>query len=245
MHLNTKPVAAPILMYHRIGPRRGGSTVSGHYVSIDLLEKQLQFFKRLGYTAMSLSGFESALREPSPGVKPLAITFDDAYESVFIHALPILCRLEMRATIFAVSGLVGKTNRWDELKGDVSERVMGAAQIREAESYGVEIGSHSLSHADLLQCSEEQAEEEIRCSKRILEQITGKRVDWFSYPYGSHDERIRSIVRKAGYLGACGTSRTLNTRNTDRFALARINMRATTTIPWLIYKLARARREMR
>lgn len=234
---------APILMYHRIGTARNGSIVSGQYVSSDLFEKQLRFLQRRGYTPMSLTDFVKALREPEAGTKPVAITFDDGYESVYTHALPILTRLGMTSTVFVVTGQVGDTNSWDQEKGDVSESMMDVEQMLDAQRRGMEIGSHSWSHPDLNLCSEHQAFDEIAGSKIQLEQILGKPANWFSYPYGSESEQIRNIVKSAGYFGACGTRRSLNTARTDRYSLARINMRATTTIPWLIFKLARARRE--
>jgi peptidoglycan/xylan/chitin deacetylase (PgdA/CDA1 family) len=236
-------LGAPILMYHRIGTPRNGSIVTGQYVSADLFEKQLRFIQRRGYTPMSLSGFVHALKHPEPGQKPVAITFDDGYESVYNHALPVLSRLGMTSTVFVVAGQIGHTNHWDQDKGDVAECMMDADQILDAARQGMEIGSHTSSHPDLLQCSEAQALDEIAGSKRLLERVLGEPIGWFSYPYGKENENIRSLVKAAGYHGACGTKRSLNTSRTDLYSLARINMRATTTIPWLVYKLARARRE--
>ncbi|MFI5387356.1 MAG: polysaccharide deacetylase family protein [Fimbriimonadales bacterium] len=236
-------VAAPILMYHRIGIPKQGSIVSGQYVSSDLFEKQLRFLARRGYKPMSLTNFVASLRQPEDCLKPIAITFDDGYESVYTHGLPVLTRHAMTSTVFVVAGHLGTTNAWDEEKGDVSECMMGVDQVLDAQAVGMEIGSHTSSHPDLLLCTEEQAIDEIGGSKRLLENILARAVEWFSYPYGRESERIRSLVRSAGYIGACGTRRSLNTFRTNRYSLARINMRATTTIPWLIYKLARARRE--
>ncbi|HVT12944.1 MAG TPA: polysaccharide deacetylase family protein [Fimbriimonadaceae bacterium] len=237
-------IAAPILMYHRIGATRSNSIVSGQYVPSDLFEKQLRFLLRRGYSPVSLSDFVGCLASPHKGVRPIAITFDDGYESVYTNALPILKRHNVTGTVFVVAGHVGETNDWDEAKGDVTEPMMSLEQIRDAQRLGIEIGSHTSSHPDLLQCSPPQAVDEIAGSKRLLEDLLRRPVDWFSYPYGRESEAIRSLVRAAGYLGACGTRRSLNTSRTNRYSLARINMRATTTIPWLIYKLARARGEM-
>ena len=234
--------AAPILMYHRIGNPRRGSIVSGQYVPSGLFEKQLRFLKRRGYTPMCLANFLAELKHPRRGIRPVAITFDDGYESVHTEALPILRNLEMAGTIFVVAGQVGDSNRWDEEKGDVTECMMSVDQILDAQAHGMEIGSHTSSHPDLVLCSPEQARDEIRGSKAILESFLGRPVEWFSYPYGSENEAVQSLVRAAGYLGACGTRRSLNTSRTNRFSLARLNIRATTTIPWMIYKLARAGR---
>ncbi|HTQ10377.1 MAG TPA: polysaccharide deacetylase family protein [Fimbriimonadaceae bacterium] len=245
MSMTSRPPAAPVLMYHRIGRPRRESIVAGQYVPAGLFERHMRFLKRRGYEAMDLGRFVRELACPTPGMRPLAITFDDGYESTYREALPILNRLGMTATVFVVAGCIGLTNAWDEAKGDVSERIMTADQIVDAHRRGLIIASHTTSHCDLVSCADEDASEEIRASKEILEGILGSPVEWFSYPYGREDERIRALVRSSGYLGACGTHRTLNTSRTDPYSLARLNVRSSTSVPWLIYKLARARRDDR
>jgi len=62
-----------------------------------------------------------------------------------------------------------------------------------------EVGSHSVSHPDLLRLDSEKAFEEIKRSKRELETILRKRIVGFCYPMSRFDERIKSLVVKAGY----------------------------------------------
>src|SRR5579862_6563110 len=131
-------IAAPILMYHRIGAPKPGSIVSGQYVPPELFDKQLRFMRRRGYKPVSLTNFLWALRHPEPRVKPIAITFDDGYESVYNHGLETLKRNETTSTAFVVAGQVGETNSWDRDKGDVSECLMGIDQILDAQKEGME-----------------------------------------------------------------------------------------------------------
>lgn len=232
---------APILMYHRIGAPRRGSIVPGQYVRPNLFAAQMRFLRRRGYQAVGLTEFVAALDNPS-GRKVVAITFDDAYRSVSEQGLPILQTHGFKATIFAVAGLVGKTNEWDEQKGDVSEALMSSDELRAALNMGMTIGSHSMTHADLPASGVESLACEVVESKRVLEDELESNVDWFCYPYGYETEKIRSMVKAAGYLGATATRPVLNTKSTDRFALGRVGIRSTTTVPWLIYKLFRAAR---
>jgi hypothetical protein len=62
-----------------------------------------------------------------------------------------------------------------------------------------EVGSHSVSHPDLLKLDHEKAFEEIIRSKHELEAILHKRIVGFCYPMSRYDERIKSLVVKAGY----------------------------------------------
>ncbi len=232
---------SPILMYHRLGEPKKDSIVSGQYVTADLFDHHLRFLLRRGYRPLHLDEFSRAL-DHGEG-KPLAITFDDGYESVYAKGLEVLTRHGAPSTVFVVAGQVGKTNAWDEAKGDVTEKLMTPEQLREVQDGGMEIGSHTIGHVDLVSIGETEARKEIVESKTILEGLAGRPVEWISYPYGRESEAVRQLVRLAGYRGACGTSRTLNTARTDRYSLARINVRSSTSVPWLIYKLFRASRK--
>lgn len=62
-----------------------------------------------------------------------------------------------------------------------------------------EIGAHTLTHPRLPEISKGQAEEEIFGSKAVLEEIAGKKVVTFCYPYGSYAKAHLQLVKDAGY----------------------------------------------
>lgn len=66
----------------------------------------------------------------------------------------------------------------------------------------VTIGSHSHCHNLLTQIPRAAAEESIRKSKELLETWTGKAVEHFAYPNGSHDDVIVRMVEGAGFRSA-------------------------------------------
>lgn len=101
----------------------------------------------------------------------------------------------------------------------------------------VEIGAHTLNHVRLGSRPVEEQREEIEGSKRRLQEMTGRRVESFSYPYGttgSFTADTERLVREAGFVGAVTTL--LGTRvpwgsvarGSDRFALPRT---ATADVP--------------
>jgi peptidoglycan/xylan/chitin deacetylase (PgdA/CDA1 family) len=53
-------------------------------------------------------------------------------------------------------------------------------------------------------------ENQVKGSKRCLEDLLGIPVDFFCYPYGEFDPVIVDIVRRAGYRGACSCIPGLN-----------------------------------
>ncbi len=235
----------PILMYHRIGPRARGTTVPGHYVSVKKFASQLALLQRLGYETLTVNELGKAHRgEIEWPERGLCITFDDGYESFLSHAAPLLCAFNMRATVFAVVDLIGKTNVWDSMNGDVEERLMDRGALFACIREGHEIGSHTLRHARLSVLGDRELKREIHESKHRLERILDTAIESFCYPYGdgAKELRIRKMVGDAGYRVATSTMRGLNGRETDPYQLRRLNIRSDTSLPVFWYKLMRDRR---
>src|SRR5690606_17409355 len=66
----------------------------------------------------------------------------------------------------------------------------------------VSIGSHTVTHPILTQCSDAELERELIESKARLESWIGKSVDAFAYPNGSFGQREVEAVQRAGYAVA-------------------------------------------
>ena len=240
----TEPQAArvkvPILMYHRIGPVRRESIVTGHYIAQRSFRLQMRMLRRLGFNVVSLrrmfDAFEGRGTLPD---RPIAITFDDGHRNFYTGAFPVLCEFGYPATVFLVADLIGQTNRWDEVRGDVAEPLMNDVEIRESAAAGISFGSHTCTHVDLYRCDMKVAEEEILRSKTELETRFPWPCEFFCDPYGHGVERTRHLVAKAGYLAGCSTGKGANTADTDRFAWTRINVRRDTWLPVFPLKLWR------
>ena len=67
------------------------------------------------------------------------------------------------------------------------------------------IGAHSLSHTHLTKLSSAKQRIEISESKRILEDITQRKIALFAYPYGDYNEMTKEIVRECGFQFARST----------------------------------------
>ena len=93
----------------------------------------------------------------------------------------------------------------------------------------IEIGSHTLSHCNLLKYQENENYEtylarirrEIILSKEILESKMGSKVKFFAYPYGVYSPVIKNIVIQAGYEGIVNANSMSNNLNADSFSLNR------------------------
>jgi peptidoglycan/xylan/chitin deacetylase (PgdA/CDA1 family) len=228
-----------VLLYHRLGSPLVNSTVRGQYVLPAVFKWQINDLLKEGYRPVPLAK-EMEAHEHTAG--RFCVTFDDGYASVRT-ACRFLKMMRVPATIFVVVGAIGKTNTWDEAEGDRTEPMMTIEQLRELSDAGFEIGSHTMSHPHLTKLSDAKLLDEVRNSKHLLEDMLGKPVVGFSYPYGDMNDLVRDAVVEAGYRYAVATTLGALTTETSPFAIPRINMRWNTAGPLLKNKIERAYRE--
>jgi peptidoglycan/xylan/chitin deacetylase (PgdA/CDA1 family) len=127
------------------------------------------------------------------------LTFDDGFLNFYSQALPVCERHDIKVTIFCVAGFLGKSSSWDALP---KQSHLTVAQIREISLLGHEIGSHTLSHANLTLLSEKDLFMELSESKKILEEITGKPVTSLSFPFGRVNRRVWDAAKQVGFTAA-------------------------------------------
>ncbi|HWW01001.1 MAG TPA: polysaccharide deacetylase family protein [Candidatus Acidoferrum sp.] len=210
----------PILTYHKLGPRPRQVRLKGLYLSRTLFTRQLDELKADGYTGGSLT----ACAGPRTG-KRIVITFDDGYVNVLSNGLEPLATTPFKAIQFLVADLLGKCNEWDVPLGEAPEPMMNQTQVREWLAAGHDIGSHTLTHPFLTQVPPRQAQEEITASRKKLEDLFGRPIEHFCYPYGDWDGTVRDMVRSAGYKTACTTEAGINTAADSPFSLRRFTAR--------------------
>ncbi len=211
----------PILMYHQIDvPPPSGTPLRGLVVSPGSFNRQMWLLRLLGYRGLSMRDLEPYLKGEKQG-RVVGITFDDGYQNNLHHALPVLRKHGFTATCYAVSSMIGGTNSWDH--GLVAEKpLMTEADWRAWLAGGMDIGSHTRTHADLNQASADQAREEIAGSRRELENTLGCEVRHFCYPYGRFGAEHSQMAREAGYVTATTTHRGRVHAGDDPYTLNRI-----------------------
>ncbi len=88
----------------------------------------------------------------------------------------------------------------------------------------VEVGAHTVTHPRLAGLPRDDQLEEIRSSKQLLEQLIGRRVESFSYPYGEYDRASVASVRAAGFPSACATGQRAVTGRSSPLEIPRIHV---------------------
>ena len=219
-----------ILCYHKTEPAPPGARIKGLYLEPALFQKQIRELSSAGFSFVP-PGFTT-------GRKNITITFDDGFCSNLEAALPVMQELRCWSINYLVADRIGKTSDWEAVEGGEARPLMDEAQIRDWLAAGHWIGAHTCTHPRLSRIPRAQAKEEIRASKKKLEDRFGQPIEHFAYPYGDYDEAVLDLVREAGFKTAVTMDRGVNPRRTDPFRLKRWTARyPTRTIGAVFRKL--------
>jgi peptidoglycan/xylan/chitin deacetylase (PgdA/CDA1 family) len=160
-----------------------------------------------GYRA---ARFTDALTQDSGG-RVFAVTFDDAYASVVSLAFPVLSQLGVPATVFVPTRADRNGVRdWEGIRewSDTpwGNELSGASwsQLKELVAGGWEIGSHTRTHPDLTNATDEELHAELAGSRKDCEAELGAPCTSIAYPYGRFDQRVEQSSRRAGYQVGAG-----------------------------------------
>ncbi len=189
--------AAVILQYHRISNEGPASTRT----SPAQFFEHLDTIKRLNYRVVSLESLAEDLRNglPLPD-KVAAITFDDAYASVYDVAAPALLKNGWPFTIFASPKDIAKA-------GEASS-FMNWQQLKQLSKQGVLIGNHSLRHSHMIRRLEGETEpqwtqrirDDVLQAEALIIKHIGKAGRYFAYPYGEYDTALETILKDLDYV---------------------------------------------
>lgn len=214
LHILPKSVHIPILMYHYVEyVKDKGDTIRQ---SLDItpytLEQEIITLQKAGYTFMTNSDLTEVLDgTKSLPRKPVLLTFDDGYRDFYTDAYPILKKYNVKATEYIIAGFIGYPNNMTE------------EEIKQIASDGlVEIGAHTVHHTWLKGIPLKELEYEVAESKKMLQDITGRPVVSFAYPYGAFDLAAVNAVAQAGFTSAMSTVPGIDQPQVHRYFLYRL-----------------------
>lgn len=185
--------ALVILQYHHIDdstPAVTSTRVDDFMAHMELLEKE-------GMHIIDLKdALEKLQRNEALPEKSVAITFDDAYSSIYDNAWPKLKELGWPFTIFVnptqIDNKVRNMITWEQLK--------------ELQDAGVLIANHSQTHPYLIEPHGEAdlatfLDKEINGAEQRLKEVLGTSHKIFAYPYGEFNAEIMQWLDEQGYIG--------------------------------------------
>ncbi|MEU7645492.1 polysaccharide deacetylase family protein [Streptomyces huasconensis] len=215
----------PILMYHSVARLPNAAT---HDLSVapDAFARQMEVLGERGFTPLTTAQLAAAWRSPGGPLpdRPVLITFDDGYEGVHRHALPVLARHGFASTLFVSTGWL----RGEHDTGGGLDLMLDWDQVRELAAAGTEIGGHSHTHPELDQLGDEELRTELGRCRDIVADELGAPPASFAYPYGYSSRRVRDRVRKAGFAQSLAVGNRLARRAQGPYALRRVTVRRST-----------------
>ncbi len=202
-----------VLCYHAVS-RQWPAELAVHP---DAFQRQLELLLKRGYRGVTMS---EAVHGEAIG-RRVALTFDDAYTSVFDLAFPLLQRHGVPATVFVPTAFPGHHGpmRWPGidvwLDGPHQPELecISWGDLRTLARSGWEIGSHTKTHPDLRSISDVSLMQELVESRERCREELGGPCETIAYPYGFHDERVVEAARRAGFTSACTMPTVLGSRD--------------------------------
>ncbi len=134
-----------------------------------------------------------------PGV---CVTFDDGFANLLDHALPVTRELGIPAMVFVVTENMGCLPKWDLTPDhpDASQITLSESQLRQSANEPLcRFASHSSTHPRLTDLPLGLARRELSGSKTVLEEMLGRPVEDFAYPYGACNPTLVHEAFANGY----------------------------------------------
>jgi peptidoglycan/xylan/chitin deacetylase (PgdA/CDA1 family) len=206
-----------VLCYHAISPTWAAPLA----LSPELFERQTTMLIRRGWQPTT---FRDAVHEP-PAPRTLAITFDDAFASVYEQAYPILSSLRVPATVFAPTSFMSERqplhwtgiDHWLQTDSAPELRGMSWEDLGCLHQAGWEVGSHTRTHPRLTNLDDSAMRDELAESRREIAANLSAPCETVAYPYGDVDERVADAARNAGYVAGAALASALRAHGPQRW----------------------------
>lgn len=192
-HAESSILYSPILMYHHVGylPPNPDAIRTDLTVSPELFGAHLDWLMVEGFNAISMAQLWDGLSNGTAlPPRPVVLTFDDGYDDAHQYAFPILAAHAMIGMFFLISGLVEQPG------------YLTWSQVVEMRSAGMEIGNHTVHHADLWWYSYSGMIAEIDGAAAAISSVLGERPRFFCYPFGHYNWYAMQAVKATGHLAA-------------------------------------------
>ena len=176
------------LMYHRFNENKYPST----NIRNEIFSNHLKEINNSKIEFITFSKFEEVIKNDIDK-NYLLLTIDDAFESFYLNAWPVLKSKKIPFILFVSTREIGKHG------------YMNWEQIKEIENYNfVTIGNHSHSHEYLIDWNDEKIIKDLKTSINIFKKELGYSPKIFSYPFGEYSTNLKKIVLDLNFEYAFG-----------------------------------------
>ena len=186
-----------MLQYDGLGtslPADVDASLASHWVMPLSLGRQLATIREHRYRVVRLYDAWAPHEEGERSARPaVVLTFDDGRAADYEIAFPILLAAGARAEFFINTARVGQPG------------YLTWARIAEMHRAGMSLQSHAHDHVALPALSPRLLKNELKTSKRLIEDFLGRAVDFLAAPHSPLDRRVVDAAQEAGYHAVCAS----------------------------------------
>ena len=207
--------AAVVLLYHHVSSDTPPSTS----VSPGAFLAHLEYLQEQNFAVLHLTDILAAMRNGTPlPKKTVAITFDDAYQSVHDTAMPMLAARGWPFTVFVNT----------EATSTSSSLYMDWGDLRRVLAAGGDVQNHSHRHGYLAypvagetpEAWRDRVLEDIEIAQSLIQTHLGTTPTLFAYPYGEYSPGLEKLVEASALMGIGQHSGAVGAQS-DFFAIPR------------------------
>lgn len=183
----------PILCYHQIRDWKSSDSkrAKDYIVPVEIFKQQMKMLADNGYHTISPDQLYDYLTLGSPlPSKPVMLTFDDTDLGQYTVAFPEMEKYGFKGLFFIMTVSLNRTN------------YMSKDQVKQLSSAGNIIGSHTWDHHNVKQYHDKDWILQIDKPTQQLENITGKPIRYFAYPFGLWNQQAIPELKKREFKAA-------------------------------------------
>lgn len=166
------------------------------------------------------------------------VTFDDGYEDHAEQALPILAKYQINGLFFLLPEMINGNNLWDR-RAKVILRHLTDGQVGELVAEGQTLGSHGLTHQNVVKLGSSALRHELEGSKQLLEDRYQVQVSGYAYPYGDFNDEAAEITGAIYPYAFATDNGTPNLGPPPNTAIKRLSIRGNHEIPTILGAIER------
>ena len=183
----------PILCYHQIRDwtARDSKGAKDYIIPVAAFKAQMKMLADSGYHSIQPDQLYAYLTTGAPlPPKPIMLTFDDTDLDQFTIARPTLAQYGYKGVYFVMTVSLGRP------------RYMTKAMVKQLADEGNQIGSHTWDHHNVKKYQGQDWVTQIDKPTKTLEDITGKKIKYFAYPFGLWNPPAFPELKQRGFVAA-------------------------------------------
>lgn len=183
----------PILCYHQIRDWKASDSkqAKDYIVPVARFQEHIKMLADSGYHTVLPDQLMAYLTTGAPlPEKPVMLTFDDTNLDQYTVAAPELEKYGFKGVFFVMTVSLGRP------------RYMSREQVKDLSERGHSIGSHTWDHQNVKKLKDEEWVTQVEKPGKVLEEITGKPVTYFAYPFGLWNQEAITALQSRGITAA-------------------------------------------